>query len=85
MNADSLADAQSKEPAIKTAIAGAGSVSEGAVTVAFEAASRRLLATSVYKARASAWRQPCWGSQLGRSCCAPHIGSRHLQAAAAAE
>jgi Zn-dependent alcohol dehydrogenase len=51
MNADSLADAQSKEPAIKTAIAGAGGVGEDTVTVAFEAASRRLLATSVYKAR----------------------------------
>jgi hypothetical protein len=52
MNADSLADAQSKEGAIKTALAGVGGVSENSVTVAIKAASRRLLATGVYKARA---------------------------------
>ena len=51
MNAGSLAEAQSKEPAIKTAIAGAGGVSEGTVTVAVAPASRRLLATSIFKAR----------------------------------
>ena len=51
MYAGSLPEAQSKEPAIKTAIAGAGGVSEGTVTVAVAPASRRLLATSIFKAR----------------------------------
>jgi len=52
MNAGSLDDAQSKEGAIKTAVAGVGGVSEDSLTVAITAAARRLLATGVYKARA---------------------------------
>jgi hypothetical protein len=52
INAGSLAEAQSSEGAIKTAIAGVGGVSEDSVTVAITAATRRLLATGVYTARA---------------------------------
>jgi len=58
MKADSLADAESEEGAIKAAIAGVGGVGEDAITVAFEAVSRRLLATGVYKARALARGHP---------------------------
>ena len=52
MKADSLGDAQSKEPAITEAIAAAGSVNANSINTTVEASSRRLLAAGIYKARA---------------------------------
>ena len=76
MTASSLADAQSQEPGITTAIAGAGNVSANSINTTVEASSRRLLAASIYKARARSRPNLCipdWQLPLltNASLCAP--------------